>query len=221
MSNEQKFDVDDAYALKTPADSIRLYAEWADTYESGFVENEGYVVYLRTAEQLLLQRASISGAVLDVGCGTGIVGAVLCEGGIGIVDGIDLSQPMLEEAGKKKTGSGSPVYRSLINADLTKKLDIPDKQYAGLISAGTFTHGHLGPEPLDELWRVAESGAHIAISVSSTHFESMHFGEKLLADVAKGTITKPEFVEIDMYTANTRNLEHAKDKALIVVCQIM
>ncbi len=221
MSKEQKLDVDDAYALKTPADSVRLYAKWADTYESGFVENEGYVVYLRAAEQLLRQRADINGAVLDVGCGTGIVGAVLREGGIGTVDGIDISPPMLAEAGKKKTSNGSPVYRNLISADLTKKLDIPDNQYAGLISAGTFTVGHLGPGPLDELWRVAQPGANCAISVRSAHFESMNFGEKLAADVANGTITKPEFVEIDMYTANTRNLEHARDKALIVVCQVL
>jgi predicted TPR repeat methyltransferase len=221
MSKEQKFDVDDAYALKTPADSLRLYAEWADTYDSDFVEVEGYVAYLRAAEQLLLQRANINGAVLDVGCGTGIVGATLRKGGIAVVDGIDISPPMLAEAGKKKSDDGSPVYRNLIDADLTKKLDIPDNQYAGLISAGTFTVGHLGPEPLDELWRVAEPGAHCAISVRTAHFESMNFGEKLSADAAKGTITKPEFVEIDMYTDNTRNLEHANDKALIIVCQIM
>ena len=47
MSKKQKFNVDDAYAIKTPADSVRLYGEWADTYDSGMVEREGYVVYLR------------------------------------------------------------------------------------------------------------------------------------------------------------------------------
>ena len=221
MSKKPKLNVDDAYALKTPADSVRLYGEWADTYDSDFVESEGYVVYLRVAELLVRQRYLINGAVLDVGCGTGIVGACLREGGIEVVDGIDISPQMLAEAGKKKTKDDVPVYRRLIAADLTKRLDIPDSQYAGLISAGTFTHGHLGPDSLDELWRVAASGARCAIGVRSTHYESKDFGEKLSVDVAKGTITKPDIVEVNMYSAETRNLEHANDKALIVVCQIV
>ena len=221
MSKKRKLNVDDAYALETPADSIRLYGEWADTYDTDFVESVGYVVYLRVAELLVRQRSLINGAVLDVGCGTGIVGARLREGGIEVVDGIDISPLMLAEAGKKKTKDDVPVYRKLIAADLTKSLDIADNQYAGLISAGTFTHGHLGPDSLDELWRVAAPGALCAIGVRSTHYESMDFGEKLSVDVAEGTITKPDIVETSMYSAQTDNPEHADDKALIVVCQIV
>ena len=221
MSKKRPLNVDDAYALKTPADSVRLYGKWADTYDSEFVESEGYVVHLRVAEVFLRQRSLINGAVLDVGCGTGIVGVSLREGGIEVVDGVDISTQMLVEAGNKKTRNDVPVYRRLITADLTKRLDIPDKQYAGVISAGTFTHGHLGPDSLDELWRVAAPGAVCAIGVRDTHYSSMDFGEKLSVDVAEGTITKPEIVEVDMYSAQTLNLAHANDKALIIVCQIV
>ena len=221
MSKKPKFDVDDAYAIETPADSVRLYGELADTYDAGFVEREGYVVYLRVAEIFLRQRSQISGAVLDVGCGTGIVGVELRTGGVEIIDGIDISPPMLAEAGNKRSKDDVPVYRNLIDADLTKTLDLPDNRYAGLVRAGTFTHGHLGPEPLDELWRVAAPGAHCTISVRSTHFESAHFGEKLSNDVDKGTITKPDLIEVNLYSAETHNLEHANDTALIVVCQVV
>ena len=221
MSKKRKINIDDAYAIKTPADNVRLYGEWADTYDSDFVESEGYVYHLRVAELLVRQRSLINGAVLDVGCGTGIFGVSLREGGIEVVDGIDISPQMLAEAGKKKTKDDFPVYRRLVAADLTKRLDIPDSQYAGLISAGTFTHGHLGPDSLDELWRVAAPGALCAIGIRSTHYESMDFGEKLSVDVAKGTITKPDIVEVNMYSAQTGNLEHASDKALIVVCRIV
>ncbi len=145
----------------------------------------------------------------------------LREGGIDVVDGIDISPPMLAEAEKKKTKNGEPVYRKLIAADLTKTLDLPDNQYAGLISAGTFTHGHLGPEPLAELWRIAAPGAHCAIGVRTTHYESAGFGAKLANDVDNGTITKPELVEVKMYSEQTRNLDHAGDTALIIVCQIV
>ena len=221
MVKKRKLDVDDAYGIETPEDSVRLYGKWADTYDLEFVESSGYVVYLQVAELLLEQRSRINGAVLDVGCGTGIVGVCLREGGIEVIDGIDISPPMLAEAGKKKTKDGVPVYRNLIAADLTQKLDIPDAQYAGLISTGTFTHGHLGPDSLDELWRVAAPGAQCAIGVRSTHYDSAGFGEKLSADVANGTITQPKLVEVNMYSAQTDNPEHANDKALIVVCQLV
>lgn len=221
MREKRKLNVDDAYALETPADSVRLYGKWADTYDKDFVATSGYVVYLRVAELLVQQRSLIDGPVLDLGCGTGVVGVCLQEGGIRVVDGIDISEPMLVEAGKKKTADGAPVYRNLIAADLTKKLDIADNQYAGLISAGTFTHGHLGPDSLDELWRVAAPGAQCAIGVRTTHYDGMDFGGKLAADVAKGTITQPELVEVNMYSDEAENPEHANDRAFIVVCQVV
>lgn len=221
MSKKPKLNVDDAYALETADDSVRLYGEWADTYDSAFVRSTGYVVYQRVAELLLQQRSLINGAVLDVGCGTGIVGVCLREGGIEVVDGVDISAPMLAEAGKKKTKDDDPVYRKLIAADLTKRLDMPDNQYAGLISAGTFTHGHLGPDSLDELWRVAAAGAVCAIGVRDTHYKSMDFAEKLSIDFAAGTISKPDIAVVDMYSAQACDPAHADDKALIVICQIL
>ncbi len=179
VSKKKKFDVDDAYALETPADSIRLYDELAPAYDSDLVERIGYEVHLRVAEILLRQRSLINGAVLDVGCGTGLVGVKLREGGIDVIDGVDIAPQMLVEAGKKRTKDDDPVYRNLIAADLTQSLDVRDKQYAGLISAGTFTHKHLGPDSLDELWRVAAHGAQCAIGVRSTHYEHAGFGENL------------------------------------------
>jgi len=128
---------------------------------------------------------------------------------------------MLSEAANKKTRDGTPVYRELIAADLTERLNIPDNRSAGLISAGTFTHGHLGPDSLDELWRVAAPGAPCIIGIKSTHYGAMGFAEKLAFDVGKGTITQPDLVEVSVYSAQTSNMEHAGDLALIVVCQIL
>lgn len=220
MSKKKSFTVDDAYALETPADSISLYGDWADTYDSDFVASSGYIVYSQVAEQLIRVRALIDGPVLDVGCGTGVVGVCLREGGIEVVDGVDISQPMLSEAGRKRTADGDSVYRNLIAADLTVPLDIPDNQYAALVSAGTFTHGHLGPDSLNELWRVADPGARCAIGIRTTHYDAANFADKLSADVTDGRITKPELVEVNMYSAEANNPQHANDKAYILVCQV-
>ena len=221
MNDERKLNVDDAYAIETPEDSINLYRQWADSYDTDFVARVGYVAYIRVAEVLSERRGAINGPVLDIGCGTGIVGEQLQERGIREIDGVDISPEMLAIAGKKRTKDNVPVYRSLVVADLTQPLDMDDNLYAGLISAGTFTHGHLGPEPLDELWRVLAPGAQCAIGIRSTHYESMGFADKFAADVSKRIITKPEIIEVRMYLDDTDNPEHANDTANIVVCEIL
>lgn len=221
VSEKTKISVDDAYALETPADNVDLYRRWARTYDTGFAAAEGYVLFLRVSELLLERQSRLAGPVLDVGCGTGLVGEVLREGGIEIIDGIDISNEMLAEAARKTNADREPVYRKLIPADLTQAIDISDNEYGALISAGTFTHGHLGPESLDELWRVAAPGALAVIGVRSTHYAAMGFEAKFAADVARGTITEPEIVIVNVYSEHARNAEHANDKTHIVVCEVV
>ncbi len=154
------------------------------------------------------------------GCGTGVVGAVLKAGGIKDIDGIDISEDMLLQARAKMDAAGAPVYRHLIAADLTQRIDIPDDRYGGLISTGTFTHGHLGPEAFDELWRVAAPGAECAISVRDTHFDAMGFSRKLAADVERGVITEPELIETPVYCAAVKDSAHANDLYLVIICRV-
>lgn len=221
MSDQPKISVDDAYALESPSDNVDLYKKWAGTYDSEFVAAEGYVLYLHVAEQLLRRLPQIEGCILDVGCGTGLVGAALRLGGADVVDGVDISNEMLAEACLKRTETGEPVYRNLIPADLTQAIAIANDHYGALVSAGTFTHGHLGPESLDELWRVAAPGALAVIGVRTTHYDSMGFKDKLESDAANGTITEPEFVTVNVYGGNARSAEHADDKTHIVICRIL
>ncbi|MFT5373170.1 MAG: putative TPR repeat methyltransferase, partial [Lysobacterales bacterium] len=175
MSNKHDISLTEAYSVQSPEDNIRLYANWAETYDTDFVEKEGYIAYLGPANQLLKNKSDISGPVLDVGCGTGVVGVVLHEGGIDTVDGVDISEEMLAQSRKKLSSKGQAVYRNLMLADLTQSIDIADNVYAGIVSAGTFTHGHLKPESLDELWRVAEPGAFCSIGINPDHFKQQGF----------------------------------------------
>ena len=221
MTRKRTINVDDAYSLETPDDNVRLYADWAASYDVDFVSEQGYVYHRNVADLLIRKRADINGAVLDIGCGTGVVGVALQEGGFSTIDGIDISAQMLDKA-KEKTGSdGTAVYRNLIRADLTKPLDIPDDQYSALISAGTFTHGHVGPDALDELWRVAAPGAVCVIGINAAHFESAGFGEKFATDAANGKITSPETIEVNIYSAVAGSSDHANDKASVVITQIV
>jgi len=70
------------------------------------------------------------------------------------------------------------LYRDTIPGDLTAKLPIEDGVYDAVVSSGTFTHGHVGPDALDELLRVAKSGAQFVLSINATHFEARGFSAK-------------------------------------------
>jgi SAM-dependent methyltransferase len=148
----KKIDLDDAYALKTPEDSVALYRDFAATYDEGFVADTGYVYPREVARVFLEQAGPNDRPVLDIGAGTGLLAERL--GGI-VTDGIDISAEMLEKAAAKG------LYRNRIVADLTKPLEIADSVYGGLISSGTFTHAQphrrrpnqTAGDPRRQLWR--------------------------------------------------------------------
>jgi predicted TPR repeat methyltransferase len=193
-----------AYAVDGPEANRALYADWAATYDETFVERSGYVYPRRVAEAFVDGFDTDAGPVLDVGCGTGVVGIELRALGLTTVDGVDLSPEMLEQAGAKRV-AGEPVYRNLIEADLTGPIDLARDQYAGIVSAGTFTHGHLGPGALDELIRVARPGARCAIGINSAHFDDLGFRAFLDERRDAAVITPYELVDAPIYA----DAEHA------------
>jgi SAM-dependent methyltransferase len=221
LSKEQKITLSDAYAVETPDDSIQLYRDWADTYDADFIAAKGYVGYLNVARVFLEQAGRPDGPVLDVGCGTGVVGIALRDGGIVTVDGIDISQEMLDQARSKKARDGSLAYNNLIQADLTEAIALESITYAGIVSAGTFTHGHLGPESLDELWRVAASGAVCSIAINAAHFDSQGFARKFADDVARNVVTEPDINITDTYTHKLADVDDENNQMMIVVCRVI
>jgi len=221
MSEEQKISLADAYAVVTPDDSIQLYKDWAGSYDEDFIAATGYVAFHSAAKLFLQQTNRPDGPVLDVGCGTGAVGGVLRDGGVEALDGIDISQEMLDQARKKLSKDGSAVYSQLIQADLTETIGIDSDSYAGIVSAGTFTHGHLGPECLDELWRVAAPGAVCSIGVNAAYFDSEGFAEKFADDVRKEIISEPDINIIDTFTQELENVDEYSVQTMIVVCRVL
>ncbi len=201
-------DLDGAYALKTPEDSRKLYGDWAETYDETFAKASGYQMPEAVAEAFA--RAGGAGPVLDVGAGTGLVGVALQNLGVALIDGTDISAAMLAEAALKD------CYENLFEGDLTAVLDVEDESYSGLVSAGTFTHGHVGPEAFDELLRVARPGATFALSINAEHFEARGFAAKF--DALGGQIKGLNLHETVIYS-EARQDAHADDKALIAVFQ--
>ncbi|WP_419946136.1 class I SAM-dependent DNA methyltransferase [Candidatus Poriferisodalis sp.] len=185
----------EAYSVDGPEATRELYASWADTYETIFLAEHGYEYHLYVAAAFCDSSGELEkldGPVLDVGCGTGVVGEELARLGVPVIDGIDISPEMLAKA-NAKTHEGQPTYRRLFEADLTGPIDLPDDAYAGVVSAGAFTHGHLGPASITELLRVARPGARCSLGINSAHFDEFGFGDWLAQREAEGQISGLDF----------------------------
>ena len=103
-----------AYAVATAEDGQQLYQDWAATYDSTMLEGLGYLTPRLVAEALAQHLKTLDAPVIDVGCGTGLVGAAAAALGYGTVDGLDFSVAMMAVAAQRG------VYRHLLEGDLTQ-----------------------------------------------------------------------------------------------------
>lgn len=220
MTSKRKLGLDDAYAVETPADNIRLYADWASTYEAGFVTSNGYVGYLRVVEQLVERMSDSDAEIIDVGCGTGVCGSALRRKGFSTIDGIDISAEMLAEAQKKTDADGRSVYRELIQADLTQNIAVDDGCYQGLVCAGTFTHGHLGPKSLDRVWRLVAPGGICSIGINAQHYKEAGFATKIADEDEGQRISLLDIVDIETYTSPQPDVTPGNDRSKVLVCRV-
>lgn len=201
----EKPDLKAAYDLNGPEDSKALYADWAPSYDSSFAERMQY-----RAPQVVAKRyASLSGAtpLLDLGAGTGLVAQALKQHGITDVHGTDISPEMLEQAKQKA------LYTHLFEGDLTQRLDVEDGQYNGIVSAGIFTHGHVGPEALGEVLRCMARGAWAVLSVNAHHWDAHDFAATLTALAPKLSETRKDLFEL--YGPDAEG-DHANDKGWLL-----
>jgi predicted TPR repeat methyltransferase len=213
MNNNNKISLDDAYALKTPEDNVALYRHWAETYDVEFAQNRGYQYPQKIADIYARCAKLGDNPVLDVGSGTGLVATALQEhqaiNAQLTIDGVDISPEMLAISRTKQ------VYRHLFEADLTQSIDLPEKQYGAVVSAGTFTHGHVGPEALLKLLRLCRAGALFVIGVNGTAFDQYHFGSHFAALQADQHITPIEFIRVQYYA--TASDTYSADQGYAVV----
>ena len=196
-----------AYSLKTPEDSINLYKTWASTYDDDFAKQNDYRSPIEIAKYFAKYSNNEDNPILDVGAGTGLIGECLNLNSKE-VDAIDISPEMLEIARAKN------CYSKIIEADLTKRLLINDNHYGAIVSAGTFTHGHVGPNVLDELLRVTRSGGLFVFTIHYKLFKKAGFDKKFIE--IKKNITKPIFHEVDVY-GNNPDKDHGSDQVIITV----
>ena len=203
--SDVSYDLDKAYEIHGPDDARRMYGDWAPTYDESFGQAWGYIAP-REIAAILTDSITPGAEILDIGAGTGLVAEHL---GGRTVDALDITPEMLEIARPKG------LYRNLILGDLTKVLAIPDASYDAVISCGTFTHGHVGPECFPELLRITRPGAVFACGTIGPVLDGAGFGSALARLVALGKISPVAWRDIPIYEGADH--PHKDDRGLVMV----
>lgn len=200
-----------ALGLTGPEACLAYYRDWAASYDQGFATEMEYLLPAHVAAAFL--GASGRGPVLDVGAGTGLLAEALrAMGFLGAIDAVDFSAQMLDRAAEKH------IYEGLYQADITRPLDLSHR-YGGIVSSGTFTAGHVGPEALPVLLDVARPQAQFALSINRRVWTAAGFETALAALADRKRITDLHLIEVEVYGAAAAALdaEHAGDRALIAL----
>ncbi|MEZ8132558.1 MAG: class I SAM-dependent methyltransferase [Porticoccaceae bacterium] len=188
--------VSEAYQLDDEVDSVEFYKKWADDYDHQMLVKLEYVAPIGIARLLCEFLPNKESEIFDVGCGTGLTCRFLADNGYQALDGIDLSPDMVRVA------SEQGIYRDLIVGDVNVTIQRDSSSYDGVISSGTFTHGHVGPEPLDDIFRILRPGGVLACTVHKDLWTSRGFKQKLDSLVNEGQarclhLQKDKYYETD------------------------
>jgi len=172
------------YRAQRPEEIAALYDRWAETYDAE-MSAAGY--RHPTICLALLARHLPRGAIplLDAGAGTGLIGEWLAILGYGHAEGLDISEGMLAKAAEKRT------YAALHCLAIGDRLPFPDGHYAGIVSAGVFTSGHVGVEGLDELVRICRPGGVIVLTVKNSLWHA-GFSDAISALQGRGLVSVEE-----------------------------
>ncbi|MCJ2056534.1 methyltransferase domain-containing protein [Methylobacterium sp. J-048] len=157
--------VDDSLPPLSPAYVRALFDGYAPSFERHLVDGLGYVGPDLVRAALPSAPARFA-AVLDLGCGTGLVGAAIRDRAAHLT-GVDLSPGMLHVA-RAKSHAGRPLYDRLAEGDLVAFLGGEPPSSADLcVAADVLIYVADLTPVLERVARVLRPGGHAVFTVQS------------------------------------------------------
>ena len=195
LKNYEGLDLKDA---KNDKRLTEVYRDWAKKYDYDNDHVLGTVSQPKSVNLLTTRLKDKNAEIIDVGCGTGLVGEKLKAKDFIYFDGIDISEDMLSIA--KYRG-----YRNLFLGSLNKQLPLLDNKYDAAMCVGVFTHGHVSSDGFKELCRIVKPGGYICFTINEGVFEKYGFKE-MIAEFQSNKIWEV----ISLYKDDYMTLENVK-----------
>ena len=172
---------------------LDVYKKWASIYDQDNDDVLGTVSQPNSVQIFHKHLSDKNQKIIDVGCGTGLVGLELSKLGYTSFDGVDISKEMIDIA-------ISRGYRSLFLGNLNESLPLESNSYDAALCVGVFTHGHVGPSRLEELTRVIKPEGLVCFTVNEDVYESYGFDKVIKELEAKKVWKILEFTKQDYMT---------------------
>ena len=204
LKNYENLDLRDA---KNDNRLTEVYRDWAKKYDYDNDHVLGTVSQPKSVNLLSTRLKDKTAKIIDVGCGTGLVGEKLKAKDFIYFDGLDISKDMLLIA--KSRG-----YRNLFLGSLNKQLPVLDDAYDAAMCIGVFTHGHVSSDRFNELCRIVKPGGYVCFTINEGVFEEYGFKEM----IAEFQLNKVWEV-ISLYKDDYMTLENVKGYYCLAVVQ--
>jgi ubiquinone/menaquinone biosynthesis C-methylase UbiE len=137
----------------------QLFDEWPEAYDRWFTTPIGSLVRKYEAELMLdLLKPKQGEIILDAGCGTGIFTTDILSSGSQVI-GLDISLPMLIQAGKKL--KGYPFW--IILADMLN-LPFPGSSFDKVVSVTALEFVEDAKGAIGELFRITKRGGCVVVA---------------------------------------------------------
>ena len=204
LKNYENIDLKDA---KNDNRLTEVYRDWAKKYDYDNDHVLGTVSQPKSVNLLSTRLKDKTAKIIDVGCGTGLVGEKLKAKDFIYFDGLDISKDMLSIA--KSRG-----YRNLFLGSLNKQLPVLDDAYDAAMCIGVFTHGHVSSDGFNELCRIVKPGGYVCFTINEGVFEEYGFKEM----IAEFQLNKVWEV-ISLYKDDYMTLENVKGYYCLAVVQ--
>ena len=168
----------------TAQDAVEtLYDEWAGTYDDDVTGND-YRTPGRVAAALAAHLPARDTPILDFACGTGLSGLALAQEGFSVIDGCDLSDPMLE------TARSLGIYRHLVKLAPDEAPEAAPGDYGAIAAIGALSPGAAPAHYLDILLARLAAGGLLALSYNDHTLAEPEYTSRLEQAIQTGTVAE-------------------------------